>query len=130
MMKNLDHPNIIRLFDVFYDAQNFYFVSELCVGQNLFEATKARENFTESEVKIIVQQILQALNYCHSNNICHRDIKPANIIIKPESLEVKLIDFGTACQLNPGERMNEVAGTLMFMAPEMMNENRSTIQFD
>ena len=58
MMKKLDHPNIIKLFDVFKDEKYFYFVTEFCEGLDLLEETKKRKKFSEKDAKSIVKQIL------------------------------------------------------------------------
>ena len=73
-----------------------------------------------------MKQVLQAITYCHQRQICHRDIKPENIVLVNEnSLDVKLIDFGSACRINPLEEMGRLEGTVIFMAPELLKkENR------
>ena len=101
VLKNLDHPNIIRLLDVFTHEEFFYFVTELCQGNSLQDVIDQRL-FAECDCAVVLKQILQAVTYCHQRNIAHRDIKPANILLQNKNqLTVKLIDFGAACYMRP-----------------------------
>lgn len=101
LLRELDHPNILRLIEIFRDEQSLCLVTELCKGSNLIEAIKKRDNFSEQEVAFIIWQLLLAVNYCHKKDICHRDIKMDNILLEEESLNVKLLDFGYACLIDP-----------------------------
>ena len=85
-----------------------------------------KERFTEATARDIVAPIFDALIYCHDLEIVHRDIKPENIVLVNENgLDVKLIDFGSACRINPLEEMTRLEGTVIFMAPELLKkENR------
>jgi serine/threonine protein kinase len=94
-------------------------VTEFSSGCELLDEILNREAFKEQETFFIVKQILQTLQYCHQFNICHRDIKPENIMLE-ENLQVKIIDFGTACQFNPGVGMKKTVGTYLYMAPEVI----------
>lgn len=98
-MKNLDHPNVIKLFEVFEDQRNIYLVMELCEGGELFDRIADEGTFSEQNAKILFRQIMLALNYCHANGIAHRDLKPENLIFltKDPSSPIKVIDFGVSC---------------------------------
>ena len=88
IMKLLDHPNIVRLYETFEDARFVYLVLELCTGGELFDRIVADGKFTEQSAAIAVQQMLRAINYMHQNYIMHRDLKPENwlLVSRPAGL--------------------------------------------
>ena len=101
IMRSLNHPNIVRLFNCFEDYNNYYFCSEFIDGNNLETFIKKyKDNLSHIEEKLIIhifKQILNGLIYLHSKNIMHRDIKPDNILID-ENNNIKITDFGiSAC---------------------------------
>ena len=99
ILKNLDHPNIVRLFEVFEDKNFFYLVTEICTGGELFDEILARKQFNEKDAAVIFKQVLSAIAYCHSKNVAHRDLKPENILLDTNDKgidRVKVIDFGTS----------------------------------
>lgn len=97
ILKTLDHPNILKLYEVFQDDKRYYLVTELCTGGELFEEITKRATFSEKDAANILKQVISAISYCHAKNICHRDIKPENILLDSKNNNaVKLIDFGTA----------------------------------
>ena len=123
LLRELDHPNIIKVFEYFVDPEKIYIVTEICTGGELYEEINKRKGkgFTEDEAGAIIQQILSALNYCHANNIVHRDIKPENILIDTKKGDqVKLIDFGTAQKFTEGKKMTQTFGTAYYIAPEVL----------
>jgi calcium-dependent protein kinase len=97
ILKNLDHPNILRLYEVFEDSKYIYLVTEFCKGGELFDEIIKRQRFNERDAAHIIKQLLSAISYCHTRKVCHRDLKPENILIdNKETLSIKLIDFGTS----------------------------------
>jgi serine/threonine protein kinase len=85
------------LHEVYEDSKNIYLVTELCEGGELFDEIIARGRFEEKDAANILQQLLSAIAYCHSKNVCHRDLKPENILIdSKDKNRIKLIDFGTS----------------------------------
>jgi calcium-dependent protein kinase len=86
ILKTMDHPNIIKLVDVFEDDKYLHLVTELCTGGELFdriiEKTKSAEgHYSEQDAATIIKSVLSALEYCHTvHNICHRDLKPENFL--------------------------------------------------
>ena len=97
ILKKLDHPNILKLYEVFEDQKRYYLVTELCKGGELFEEISQKLIYSENEAATIIQQILQAVAYCHDLDIVHRDLKPENFLIDKElNNSLKMIDFGTA----------------------------------
>lgn len=97
ILKNLTHPNILRLFEVFEDRVSIFLVTELCDGIELFDEIIKRVKFTELEAAIVVKQMLQAMAYCHEKKVAHRDLKPENILIDSKNKgAIKVVDFGTS----------------------------------
>ncbi|CAI2366746.1 unnamed protein product [Moneuplotes crassus] len=135
-LKTLDHPHIIKLYEIYKDEENIYLVQELCTGGELFDYIVEQEFLTEEISAKIFQQIMQSIMYCHKNRIAHRDLKPENFMLKSKDGElcVKLIDFGLSCSFmsfgSTGseklKRMTTKAGTLFFMAPEVINHSYSS----
>ena len=101
VLKQLDHPNIIKLYEMFEDDRKYYVVQELCKGGELYDEVIKIGSFSEQKAAHIIKQILQAVAYCHDKGIVHRDIKPENILIDKEADNIlKIIDFGTATEYN------------------------------
>ncbi|CAK4163311.1 unnamed protein product [Aphanomyces euteiches] len=96
ILRTVDHPNIIKLFDVFEDTRHLHLVTELCTGGELFDRIIARGHYTEADAAKLVRKILDAVKHCHDKDICHRDLKPENFLFatKDEDAELKVIDFG------------------------------------
>lgn len=80
VLRILDHPNIVRLYETFEDYANLYMVMELCTGGELFDLLAAEVRMSEARAARIMKQILLATQYCNSKNICHRDLKPENFL--------------------------------------------------
>ena len=121
ILKNLDHPNIMRLYEVFQDEKYIYLVTELCEGGELFDEILARGMFNETDAAFILKQVLSAVAYCHSKKVAHRDIKPENILIdNKDKLTIKLIDFGTSQVFENEEKMELVMGSAYYIAPEIL----------
>ena len=98
ILRKLDHPNIIKVYEFFQDEKHFFIVTELCIGGELFDRIVKSHHFTERKAAETMEQILSAVVYCHDNQIVHRDIKPENILYespKPDA-PIKVIDFGTS----------------------------------
>ncbi|OXB73722.1 UNVERIFIED_CONTAM: hypothetical protein H355_014957 [Colinus virginianus] len=123
IMKSLDHPNIVRLYETFEDPLDFYLVMEYCAGGELFDRLVQRGVFTEDLACKIMRQILAAVAYCHSRCVAHRDMKPENFLFlhdnNPES-PIKLIDFGLAARFRPGQPMRTRAGTPYYVSPQVL----------
>jgi serine/threonine protein kinase len=121
MQQELDHPNIIKVFDHFVDreAGTVYIVMEFVQGGELFVQLRRAGRYTEGEGRIIMKQILSATKQMNDNGITHRDMKPANILLeKKNELTVKVADFGVAVRKIDG--MNTYTGSPMYFAPEVL----------
>lgn len=134
-LKTLDHPNIIKLFEVYEEGDSMYLVQEICKGGELFDRIVENEYLNEKQAASVFQQILQAILYCNKNKISHRDLKPENFMFKSkgESSNLKLIDFGLSMSYfklpkasekkGNVKRMKTQVGTAFFMAPEVLSND-------
>ena len=98
ILKELDHPNIVKMYEFFEDEKRWYIVLEICKGGELFDEILSRGKFAERDAAPLIKQVLSCINYCHINNVIHRDLKPENILLEAnmEFDGIKIIDFGTA----------------------------------
>lgn len=124
IMKQLDHPNIIKLFETFEDARNIYLVMELCTGGELFDRIIELGHLTEHQAAILMQQVLRAVHYMHQNGVMHRDLKPENFLFATkdsiEKAPLKVIDFGLSTRYEAGQSMATKAGTPYYVAPQVL----------
>lgn len=122
IMRTLDHPNIVRVYEYFEDARRIFIVMELCKGGELFTQIVKRNHFSENQAAIIMKQLFSAVSYLHSRNIIHRDLKPENILLEDAegSLNIKLIDFGAATFFNKHKRLTGKLWTAYYVAPEVL----------
>jgi serine/threonine protein kinase len=125
ILSQCDHPNIVNLYEVTKVNGQMSLILELCDGGSVLD----RLPYTESQAANIVRQICSAVSYMHSKNMMHRDIDCSNILFvsKDEDSQVKLVDFGSACELQmiPGHDgafrfLKEKTGSLHVMAPEVI----------
>ena len=140
ILSKVDHPNIIRIYEIFEDSRYISIIMEYCTGGDLFqkinELAEKDKSFSEKEAVKIFKQLMSAVSYCHNQGICHRDLKPDNIIFlnkEPDS-PIKVIDFGLSKifgELKPIMKGNKVeknimslrVGTAYYMSPEVLQGN-------
>ncbi|CAD8140614.1 unnamed protein product [Paramecium pentaurelia] len=125
ILKNLDHPHIVKLFELFQDENNYYLVTEYLSGGELFDRIKKMSSFSESIAADYIRQILLATVHCHEQQIVHRDLKPENIIFineDPQS-QLKVIDFGTSRKFDNSKTMSKRLGTPYYIAPEVLGHS-------
>lgn len=122
IMKSLEHPNIVRLYETYEDAAFIYLVMELCEGGELFDRIIAQGFFTERAAALAVKQMLSAIHYLHSHNVCHRDLKPENFLLSSKDMNsaLKLIDFGLSAIYTKDKPMKTKAGTPYYVAPDVL----------
>ena len=124
-LKKLDHPNILKLYEVFEDSKKYFLVTEYCKGGELFEEIVNKITFSEHEAAGIVKQVLQGVSYCHNIGIVHRDLKPENILVDKEQGGIlKIIDFGTSAEYDKqdGAKLSTIHGTSYYIAPEVLKK--------
>jgi calcium/calmodulin-dependent protein kinase I len=131
IMKKVDHPNILKLFEVFEDDDYFFLVLELVEGLELFDKIVDRGNYSEKDAANIVKQILEAVKYLHEEGIVHRDLKPENLLSagEGEGEVVKVADFGFAKNFGE-EKLVTSCGSPGYVAPEVLTEDSYTNAVD
>ena len=132
ILRESDHPNIVKLYEIFETKKSFYLIMENCNGGSLSIKIDERRNlekpFDENILSEIIRQIASAIKYIHARNICHRDLKPDNICFtkmgQMENNTVKLIDFGLGKLMKTnGEKIKSLVGSPLFVAPEVLLGN-------
>merc|ERR1719156_122905 len=124
IMKMMDHPNIIKLYETFEDHRNIYLIMEICSGGELFDRIIETGHFTEVQAAIVMQQILRGIFYMHEIKLTHRDLKPENFLFQTkdpiEKCTLKIIDFGLSCKFSEGTVLTTKAGTPYYVAPQVL----------
>ena len=124
IMCQLDHPNVMRIEEVYESNNELYIVQELCVGGDLFDRLDQQPHYhyTEEQCASLVKQMLSSVRYLHSKGIIHRDLKLENFLFstKDEDSDLKLIDFGLSKHFEVGEQLCEMVGTPYTVAPEIL----------
>ncbi|KAK2196655.1 bifunctional EF-hand domain/Protein kinase domain/EF-Hand 1 [Babesia duncani] len=125
IMKTLDHPNIIKLYEVYEDFEYLYLVMEMCSGGELFDHIVRHGCFTERNAAVIMKQIFSSICYCQSKNILHRDLKPENILYSNSGSDssIKIIDWGFATKCYKSHKFSSLVGTPYYVAPEVLLGN-------
>jgi len=125
----MDHANIARLLRVYNEPDNLYIVMEYCSGGSLGDRLFKHDRMSENEAIHTTRQMLAAVNYCHKHSggkVCHRDLKHTNFVYANGDADapLKLLDFGLSRVLSEKKpQMNSCAGTLHYLAPEVIRQN-------
>eukprot|EP01124_Arcella_intermedia_P015202 TRINITY_DN21711_c0_g1_i2.p1 TRINITY_DN21711_c0_g1~~TRINITY_DN21711_c0_g1_i2.p1 ORF type:complete len:1408 (+),score=408.99 TRINITY_DN21711_c0_g1_i2:318-4226(+) len=120
VLKDSDHPNIIKFYDSFFKDSELYMVLSFCEAGSLSEVIQdLQKPFLEKQVTFICHEVLQALKYLHRRCIIHRDIKCANILLSADG-SIKLGDFGGVCYMKNRKKRTSFVGTPFWMAPEVV----------
>ena len=125
ILKQVDHPNIVKLHDVYEDEKYFFLIMELMTGGELFDQILTKEKFTEQEARDIVAPIFDALIYCHAMGIVHRDVKPENLLFSAKDSTtaiIKVSDFGLARFVDSETLATTTCGTPGYVAPEILEQ--------
>lgn len=125
-MKHVEeHPNAVRLIEVFEDSRSYHIVMDYCSGGELFDhIIKGQGGFTERQAAQMVQGMLRFLAHCHAEGVAHLDVKPENIVFDsggPDGV-LKVVDFGSSDFCLPHEILNDAFGTVRYCSPEMAND--------
>ena len=123
ILKVCQHPNIIRLYNVFENADYMYIIMEYCSGGDLFSYLENRNfRLSEKRASTIIHLMSTAVYYMHSFGVAHRDLKPENVLMTSddEEADIRILDFGLSKILGPYEKCDEPYGTLTYCAPEII----------
>ena len=123
ILKIAQHPNIIKLYDVFENENYIYIIMEYCSGGDLLSYFEHYEyELPETKVCEIIHKLSMAIYYLHSYGIVHRDLKPENILMTDltSNADIRLLDFGLSKIIGNDEKCTEPYGTLSFVAPEVL----------
>lgn len=123
ILSNLDHPNVVKMFEVFEEEDYLYIILELMTGGELFDRIVEKESYSEKEAADTIRPIVDAIRYCHENDIIHRDLKPENLLYetKEEESIIKISDFGLARFLQSDMFASTACGTPGYVAPEIVS---------
>ena len=121
IMKQVDHANILKLFDVFESEEEFFLVMELVDGKELFDKIVERGQYSEKDAANIVRQIISAVEYLHERGIAHRDLKPENLLSSgaDEKELIKIADFGFSKDFTD-DKLQTSCGSPGYVAPEVL----------
>jgi len=126
IMKQLDHPHVLKLFEVFETDEIIALVMELVNGGELFYKIVEKGNYSEKDAASIVHQMIRGVEYLHGRGIAHRDLKPENLLCMIEDskeyqpFRVVIADFGLSKTFGGGEALETSCGTPDYVAPEVI----------
>jgi len=123
IMRILDHPNIIKLLEIYEDDKHLSLVLEYCSGGELLDYLLAHHHLCEPEAAHFMHDILTSIQYLHKNHISHRDLKLQNFMFEKKEHDsvLKLIDFGLSAQFSPENcRLTTIVGSPLYIAPEIL----------
>ncbi len=127
LLAQLDHPNVVRLYDYFEQNGRFYLIMEYTEGLDLnLYLKKINGPISEKKLISLFSKILEGVGYAHNQGLVHRDIKPSNIIITKEG-GVKILDFGVAKLITENKDLTKTGaqiGTVRYMSPEQVKAKR------
>lgn len=141
VLKVLDHPHVVRLFEHYTDRSDMHLIMDVCSGGDLLDLVSARardgQRLTEPWVQRCFFQVLEAISYCHKKGVMHKDLKLENIMLRDRvaadgplgDIHAMVVDVGLAelfgTQHGKNQRSKDVAGSLPTMSPELLQRNFS-----
>ncbi|XP_058453645.1 uncharacterized protein LOC131431782 [Malaya genurostris] len=120
-MKLVQHPNVVRLYEVIDTQTKLYLILELGDGGDLYDYIMRHDKgLSENLAREYFRQIVRAISYCHQLHVVHRDLKPENVVFFEKLGVVKLTDFGFSNKFCPGQKLETSCGSLAYSAPEIL----------
>ncbi|XP_016154242.1 PREDICTED: MAP/microtubule affinity-regulating kinase 3 isoform X7 [Ficedula albicollis] len=117
-MKILNHPNIVKLFEVIETEKTLYLIMEYASGGEVFDYLVAHGRMKEKEARAKFRQIVSAVQYCHQKHIVHRDLKAENLLLDAD-MNIKIADFGFSNEFTVGNKLDTFCGSPPYAAPEL-----------
>ncbi|XP_056619946.1 MAP/microtubule affinity-regulating kinase 3 isoform X6 [Triplophysa dalaica] len=118
IMKILNHPNIVKLFEVIETEKTLYLIMEYASGGEVFDYLVAHGRMKEKEARAKFRQIVSAVQYCHQKRIVHRDLKAENLLLDAD-MNIKIADFGFSNEFTLGNKLDTFCGSPPYAAPEL-----------
>ncbi|XP_073461519.1 serine/threonine-protein kinase MARK2 isoform X5 [Aquarana catesbeiana] len=118
IMKVLNHPNIVKLFEVIETDKTLYLIMEYASGGEVFDYLVAHGRMKEKEARAKFRQIVSAVQYCHQKFIVHRDLKAENLLLDSD-MNIKIADFGFSNEFTFGNKLDTFCGSPPYAAPEL-----------
>ncbi|XP_060244204.1 MAP/microtubule affinity-regulating kinase 3 isoform X6 [Meriones unguiculatus] len=118
IMKILNHPNIVKLFEVIETEKTLYLIMEYASGGEVFDYLVAHGRMKEKEARAKFRQIVSAVQYCHQKRIVHRDLKAENLLLDAD-MNIKIADFGFSNEFTVGSKLDTFCGSPPYAAPEL-----------
>ncbi|XP_032548323.1 MAP/microtubule affinity-regulating kinase 3 isoform X11 [Chiroxiphia lanceolata] len=118
IMKILNHPNIVKLFEVIETEKTLYLIMEYASGGEVFDYLVAHGRMKEKEARAKFRQIVSAVQYCHQKHIVHRDLKAENLLLDAD-MNIKIADFGFSNEFTVGNKLDTFCGSPPYAAPEL-----------
>ncbi|XP_076017553.1 MAP/microtubule affinity-regulating kinase 4 isoform X2 [Genypterus blacodes] len=118
IMKGLNHPNIVQLFEVIETDKTLYLIMEYASGGEVFDYLVSHGRMKEIEARAKFRQIVSAVHYCHTKNIVHRDLKAENLLLDADA-NIKIADFGFSNEFTLGNKLDTFCGSPPYAAPEL-----------
>jgi serine/threonine protein kinase len=139
-MRDLKHPRILQLYEVFEGEDYVHLIIEYLKGGELFDKVQAKGSYSEADAARLMKRLLEAVCYCHAKGVLHRDLKPENIILTyvdatscrdiDSDVNFKIVDFGLAVRLPPGQKETLRCGSPGYAAPEVLAKDGYDLKAD
>lgn len=124
VLKKLDHPNILKIYEYFVNEKYYYFIMDYVKGGELYQMIYEMNYYDESTAAKIMKQIFSSVCYLHQMGFIHRDLKPENMMVTTnkdnDDITITLIDFGTAIEMPKGKQLTTRLGSAYYIAPEVL----------
>jgi serine/threonine protein kinase len=125
ILKSMDHPNVIKVYDFFEESPNFFIVMDLMEGGDVFERIVQKTQYTEVDARKLARYLLTGVEYIHHRGVAHRDLKPQNILLSSRANDnaIKIADFSFSKRVHTPKSLFTRCGTPTYVAPEILKNH-------